>query len=312
MCYVITAAGVELLESDDGIRKRLRGDLVAAEALVAASRRDGERRLREARKDAHVAGWALGLAAVCSGATAKLRGPEASVLSPRLRSAGDGRAALVLADLRLPGGRTPHEFVRTEPTGERIAVESFETVRPDAIVELAAPTRGSLCGDGLERSSTPDSGGRQSTRQAGAVDVIVELDDRLASGRAAEKLERYDHFLAGWSVHTQRYGRRLEAVPVVVFVCRDRPRARECARRADEVLRACRAYAGEYPFEWEYPGRESVVFASERDIHEALPCAYGVPRLPPDVRVLAAKGDPRARETVVETREIPHRPHTIA
>jgi hypothetical protein len=135
--------------------------------------------------------------------------------------------------------------------------------------------------------------------------VIVELDDRLASGRATEKLERYDHFLAGWSVHTQRYGRRLEAVPVVAFVCRGRVRARECARRADELLRACRAYAGEYPFEWEYPGRERILFASERDIHEGLACAYGVPSLPPDVRVLAAHGDPRAGEAVLEFREIP-------
>jgi hypothetical protein len=148
--------------------------------------------------------------------------------------------------------------------------------------------------------------------EAGAVDVIVELDDRLASGRGAEKLERYDHFLAGWSAHTQRYGRRQEAVPVVVFVCRERVRARECARRADDVLRACRAYAGEYPFEWEYPGRERILFASERDIHEALPCAYGVPRLPPDVRVLAAHGDPHAREAVAESREIPHEPCAVA
>jgi hypothetical protein len=138
--------------------------------------------------------------------------------------------------------------------------------------------------------------------------VIVELDDRLASGRATEKLERYDHFLAGWSVHTKRYGRRLEAVPVVAFVCRERVRARECARRADELLRACRAYAGEYPFEWEYPGRERILFVSERDIHEGLPCAYGVPPLPPDVRVLAAQGDPRAGEAVAEFREIPHEP----
>jgi hypothetical protein len=30
-----------------------------------------------------------------------------------------------------------------------------------------------------------------------------------------------------------------------VFVCRDRTRARECARVADAVLTACRAYAGE-------------------------------------------------------------------
>ena len=45
------------------------------------------------------------------------------------------------------------------------------------------------------------------------------------------------------------------------------------------MLRACRAYAGEYPFDWEYPGRERILFASERDMHEGLLHAYGVPRL---------------------------------
>jgi hypothetical protein len=130
--------------------------------------------------------------------------------------------------------------------------------------------------------------------------VIVEFDDRLPSGARVGKLERYDHVLAGWSVQTRRYGRRLEAMPLVVFVCRAKDRARECARRADAVLRACRAYAGEYPFDWEYPGRERVLFASERDVHEGVLGAFGIPRLPPDVRVLAAHGDPRASEAAVQ------------
>jgi hypothetical protein len=137
-----------------------------------------------------------------------------------------------------------------------------------------------------------------------ALDVIVEFDDRLPRGAACGKLERYDHFLAGWSAHTRRYGRRREAVAIVVFVCRDRARARDCARAADSVLRACRAYAGEYPINWEYPGRTRVVFASERDMHEGLMEAYGVPDLPPDVRVAAAHGDPAAAEASIESREI--------
>jgi hypothetical protein len=70
------------------------------------------------------------------------------------------------------------------------------------------------------------------------------------------------------------------------------------------VLRACRAYAGEYPFDWEYPGRRQIVFASERDVHEGLLRAYGVPPLPPEVRVLAAHGDPRAVEAALEPRQI--------
>src|SRR5207253_1934750 len=163
----------------------------------------------------------------------------------------------------------------------------------------------------METSASAHAGARATMRRT-AIDVIVELDDRLPLGRVAGKLERYDHFLAGWSVHTSRYGRRLEAVPVVVFLCRDRARARECARRADSVLRACRAYAGEYPFDWEYPGRDRIVFASERDMHEGLVRAYGVPPLPPDVRVTAAHGDPRAGEAVAEPREIPGVPPPAA
>ncbi len=91
---------------------------------------------------------------------------------------------------------------------------------------------------------------------------------------------------------------------MVVFLCRDRPRARECARLADHVLCACRAYAGEHPREWEYPGRAGIVFASERDVHEGLLHAYGVPRLPPEVRGALAHGDPRASQAAIVAREL--------
>jgi hypothetical protein len=187
---------------------------------------------------------------------------------------------LTPADLRLPGGRTPHDFLRTDAASGTREVDHFETVRPDAILEVPGGT------------------------QALATDVFVEFDDRLQGASVVGKLERYDHFLAGWSAHTSRYGRRVEAVPLVVFVCRHGARARECARRADAILRACRAYAGEYPFDWEYPGRAQVVFAAERDVHQGLLTAYGVQRLPPDVRVSASHGDARAGEAAAEPREI--------
>jgi hypothetical protein len=281
MCYVIAAAGLLALEADDHPVAAVGGASGAARVPGPPAVAAGADRLRQARHDVRVAGWALALAEVLGGSCSALRGPGESVLSPPTRSSADGRVALAPGDLRLPGGRTPHDFLRVDATGQRVEVERFETVRPDAIVEV-------------------DATGRPPT----ATDVIVELDDRLAVGRAAGKLERYDHFLAGWSVHTQRYGRRMDALPVVVFVCRDRARARECARGADSTLCACRAYAGEYPLDWEYPGRERILFVAERDAHEGLLCAYGVPRLPPEVRVSAAHGDPRASEAAAEPREI--------
>ncbi len=281
MCYVIAAAGVAALQACDRPDGGVGRELDPVRAPVSASVRTQEGRLRQARHDVHVAGWALALAGVFGAARSALRGPGEAVLSPATRSTAGGRVALAPGDLRLPGGRTPHDFLRSDATGQRVEVERFETVRPDAIIEV-----------------------RTTDQRPPATDVIVDLDDRLAVGQGAGKLERYDHFLSGWSMHNHRYGRRAEAAPVVVFVCRDRARARECARGADSLLRACRAYAGEYPLDWDYPGRERILFAAERDAHEGLLRAYGVPRLPPDVRVTAAHGDPRAAATATEPREI--------
>ena len=283
MCYVIAPAGRALLaigERSETAPDRLRA---AAEARGGLGERPGShsretdlRRLRQARRDVHVAGWVIALMRCAGEPGAVLRGAHEAVLEPPSRSTPAGRVTLSPAGLRFPGGRVPHDFTRTGGSAP-IEVDRFETARPDAVVQLPRA----------------------------AVDVIVELDDRLPQGRGVAKLERYDHFLAGWSAHTRRYGEHGQTMPLVVFVCRDRPRARRCALLADAALRACRAYAGEYPFDWEYPGRERTVFVAERDIHEGLRCAFGVPRLPPAVRRVAAHGDPLAAESVVEARELP-------
>jgi Replication-relaxation len=285
MCYAITDAGLQALSAAGRLDTRSLDRRGPRHGANAGGGREGpgprEGALRQARHDVHVTAWALALVAAVNLDCSGLRGPDETVLSPPTRSTADGHEALAPSDLRLPGGRTPHNFMRTDRAGVRVEVERFETIRPDAIV-------------------TVDRRGHD----RGATDVIVELDDRLPVAGAAGKLERYDHFLAGWCLATPRYGRRADAVPLVVFVCRDRARARECARAADLVLGACRAYAGEYPLDWEYPGRERIVFVAERDIHEGLLDARGVPRVPPEVRVAAAHGDPRAGEATVERRVI--------
>jgi hypothetical protein len=311
MCYVITALGLQLLRDSDRARAPDENEPAAARQRSLVSGAETEGGLRQARHDVHVAGWALALEVAVGGIRPTLLGSAESVLSPPLRSTPEGKVGIGPGDLRLPGGRAAHDFLRSTAPGQGSEVERFETVRPDAIVEVRAsrhPGSTARTGDGsrralrAEESARPDVGEKSLRGQA--VDVIIELDDRLAVGHAGGKLERYDHFLSGWSVHTRRYG-RMETVAVAVFVCRDRARARECARRADARLKACRAYAGEYPFDWQYPGREGILFAAERDVHEGLLRAYGVPRLPPDVRVTLAHGDPRAGEATVEAREIP-------
>jgi DNA-binding transcriptional ArsR family regulator len=295
MCYVITTEGLGMVRAAYSLAvEREDDDLRPADRTSRLSAAAGEGRLRQARRDVHVAGWVLALERIASPARCTLRGKEESVLSPPMCSTSHGRTPLGPGDLRLPGGRTPHDFLRTDASGETVEVEHFDTVRPNAIVELSWGGRQQATGE-IAAAGVPS---------AGAIDVLVEFDDRLRSGPAAAKLERYDHFLSGWAANTSRYGRRLQAVPVVVFVCRDRPRARECARRADAGLRACRAYAGEYPFDWDYPARERILFASERDAHEGLSSVYGVPHLPPEVRASAGHGDASAREAVAEAKDI--------
>jgi hypothetical protein len=300
MCYAITVSGLRLLHAHDRGKVLQEEDVdMLPEPPSTATLLGGERLLRQARHDVHVVGWALALERALDGPPVTLRGVRESILSPPLRSTPDGRTALGPLGLRLPGGRAPHEFLCTDPTGVRVPVERFETVRPDATIELHGQLREHI---GIEAGvSAPGGAGTR----GGTIDLLVELDDRLPAGRAAGKLERYDHLLAGWSVHTKRYGPPRGAQPAVVFVCRDRMRAREGARRADAVLIACRAYAGEYPADWEYPGREGVMFVAERDVYEGRLRGYGVPRLPPEVRVSVAHGDPRARESAIEPRELP-------
>jgi Replication-relaxation len=268
MCYVLSPEGHELLNRAG----RLTDRPIDGQRQEPA-RGDAERELRRARHDVHVVGWVLALAATLDPDETILRGAPESTLTPPSRAAGQGRVSLGLSDLRLPDGRVPHDFLGAD--GFEIA--RFDTLRPDALVRQRAP----------------------------ALDLFVERDDSLATRRGAAKLLRYDHFLAGWSAHTRRYGERSEATPIVVFLCRSRERARSCARAADVTLRACRAYAGEYPLDWDYRGREHTLFVAERDVHEGALTAYGIPRLPPSVRVAGAHGDPRAGEAIAEPREIP-------
>ena len=260
MCCTLAPAGWAALQS------RAPDLAVLGASAIEPHPRDGGG-LRQLRHELHVAGWALACAARAAGV--ELRGRVASVLPPPSAPSRSARA-FGPAELRLPGGRVPHDFVRT--VGERrVEADRFQTLRPDATVSVRS-TGGGCC------------------------DLLIERDDRGRAPGWVAKLERYDHFLTGWSAHTRRYGPGGASRPLAVFVCGDRRRARECAHRADGILRACRAYAGDYPHSWEYVGRGSTVFVAERDIHEGELCGWTVPELPPELRSRLADGDPRAAQ----------------
>jgi len=275
MCYAISLLGCRLLAEHGHDVAHLLPDAGLLGEPGAGDHLGG--RLDEARQEIHVAGWALALGV--QEETGGLWGPGRSMLRPP-RSNGPARGPLTPAELALPGGRVAHDFLHRLRSGELVEAERFDSIRPNAIVSLRR-------GPGVRD-----------------VDVLLERDDRLSAESWTSKLERYDHFLAGWSLNTSRYGASGRATPIVLFICRDRPRARAAARRADAVLRASRAYAGEYPWSWQYPGRESIMFTGERDAHEGLLYAYVVARLPPEARAAAAGGDPAAAESEVVIRPI--------
>jgi hypothetical protein len=276
VCYAITDRGLGVLR-DAG-----RADADLRCPSLPSSFAD-TRAVAQVRHDVHVAAWVLAFEAALGGSRLGVRGPaEAAIVVP------SGAASPEQLTRRLPGGRIAHEFRRTVAEGVRVDVERFETVRPDAAVALpeAAGALPEAAGALPEAGFGRAVGDPAATDQRGVApaELLVELDDRLPTGMGARKLERYDHLVSGWATQTRRY-RGTGAPPAVVFVCRDRQRARECARCADAVLLACQAYPGEHPWEWLYPGRALIAFAAERDVHEGSLLAYGTPPLPPEVRM---------------------------
>src|SRR5271165_2625049 len=111
MCYAITAAGRALLRANGRVRAFTDEEPHPARLRPEASRSSNERWLRQARHDVHVAAWVLAVERVAGAARCTLRGAADSVLSPPTRSLPEGRITLGPAELRLPGGRTAHDFL---------------------------------------------------------------------------------------------------------------------------------------------------------------------------------------------------------
>jgi hypothetical protein len=224
--------------------------------------------MRRARHDLHVNAWGLAFEAHLSEAVRRIRGPRNSYVAPPTRGAGGERRAIGPDDLRLPGGRNAHGFLRTDRGRHRVAVEEFAAIEPDLTIELRFREGGQIV----------------------VTDLFVELDRTFKPAKNIDKFERYDHMISGWCALKDRHAKHCTVPPLVVFVCRDQANAKEFCRAADPVVTAGHAYGGEYASEWDYPGRERMVFVAERDVHDGHTAGYTLPSLPPEVRVVAANG----------------------
>jgi hypothetical protein len=229
--------------------------------------------MRGARHDLHVNAWVLALEAHLGDAVRRIRGPRNSYVPPPFHTREGQRRAIGPDELRLPGGRTPHGFLRTDRGRRRVAVEQFAAIDPDATVELRVRDGGRL----------------------DVFDLFVELDRTFRPAKNIDKFERYDHMISGWCNLKDRYTKHCTSRPLVVFVCRDQANAKEFCRAADSVVTAAHAYGGEYPSEWSYPGRERIAFVAELDAHAGDLVGYALPALPPDARVAVASGARDAR-----------------
>jgi len=144
-----------------------------------------------------------------------------------------------------------------------LQLERFETIRPDATLELAL----------------------KDTRPRRRFDLLLELD-RSGNPRSdsnTRKLLRYDALLSGWHVLLDRY-RVIGHSPIVVVVCEDEPTAKRWAQTADGLLTGQISRMGDAPTEARFPGRRRIFFATELDLHRGLLRGFRVPALPPDVR----------------------------
>jgi hypothetical protein len=222
--------------------------------------------MRGARHDLHVNAWVLALEANLGEAVRRIRGPRNSYVPPPFHTREGQRRAIGPDELRLPGGRAPHGFLRSDRGRRRVAVEQFAAVDPDATIELRVRD-----GSRLE-----------------VFDLFVELDRTFRPAKNIDKFERYDHMISGWCGLKDRYTKHCTSPPLVVFVCRDQANAKEFCRAADPVVTAAHAYGGEYASEWAHPGRERMLFVAERDIHDGRLAGYALPAHPPDLRVIVS------------------------
>ena len=155
MCYVITAAGVELLSADDRLEGATRMTAVAwlAPSLDLGCP-EGEARLRQARHDVHVAGWALALerapGTIARSSAARAGGIRAlAAAAPDPGRAGGARARRSAAARRAGAPRLPAHRRR------RARASRWSALRPcvrDAIVEVASGRVRARLGDATTSS----------------------------------------------------------------------------------------------------------------------------------------------------------------
>jgi hypothetical protein len=166
----------------------------------------------------------------------------------------------------------------------RIGAEDLRVERYRRVRDLRTKEFGRVWPDATVTMDMPHRGRR--------FDLMLELDRTGKPTKNLDKFHRYDALLTGWWHAVERY-RKLGEAPAVVFICIDEHNLVNFMRAADREVTGRLARPGTAEATWPYPGRERMLFVSERDVHEGSLRAFKLPIEPSDAR---GRGELESRE----------------
>jgi Replication-relaxation len=152
-----------------------------------------------------------------------------------------------------PGSRHPQLDLGGDWSAEDLKDPRARLIRPDAVLELL------------------DENGNLRT-------ILVEYDRTRRVDKNYDKFRRYDAFLCWWWHHTS-YGDQSEP-PWVLFVCQTEDQRETFLAAADRELTGHRWHPSAAPEQYDYIGRQRILFAVEHDAHAGRPEAWQLPAFP--------------------------------
>jgi hypothetical protein len=113
------------------------------------------------------------------------------------------------------------------------------------------------------------------------LDLLIELDRTRRPVKNIDKLHRYDALLTAWWRSHERY-RGAKEGPVVVFVCVDEESAFNFMEAAHKEVTGRIGRTATMEDTWPSPGRNSMFFVAEEDVHDGSLRAWMLSKDPPD------------------------------
>lgn len=237
------------------------------------------------RHDLHVTGWWLAFNALVGGMVQfpdvfTPRYEEGQLRPPRLHQAnGRGSRPIERRDITL-GDELTFADVSDEPF--------THTIQPDLTIHLHI------------------QGFRIGRHEDFHADLLIEVDRTKRAAYNRAKLARYDAFLTAWALAHPRY-EQSGARPVVIFTSPDPQAMLSLMKVADKIMNGRIGHTGDPYYQWHYPGRDHILFATEVEIHHGSLRAWRLPEQPRALREEMGDDGFRTTEVAILPRELASR-----